>query len=171
MLPWKLFDKVKVFKQQLAELQQAHVVTETILEKTHTALAESKDRVQHIRKQLHLEHQKIDQLTCMLNSALKDQIEVYCHLGVEKQIPLKSHLKSKSHHLELLKKLSAHHSTHLQGESVAHASAKSPSPFLHLNDLFILLVLLSRKKKALMSLILLVPLSTDMVQTNVAITM
>jgi hypothetical protein len=50
-------------------------------------------------------------------------------------------------------------------------SAKSPSPFLHLNDLFILLVLLSRKKKALMSLILLVPLFADVVQTNVAIKM
>jgi hypothetical protein len=51
------------------------------------------------------------------------------------------------------------------------SSAKSPSPFLHLNDLFILLVSLIRKKKALMSLILLVPLSTDVVQINVAIKM
>lgn len=61
-----------------------------------------------------------DQLTCMLDPALKDQIEVYRRLGVEKRIPLKSHLKSKSHRLELLKKLSVRHSARLRGDSVAH---------------------------------------------------
>jgi hypothetical protein len=56
----------------------------------------------------------------MLDPALKDQIEVYRRLGVEKQIPLKSHLKSKLHCLKLLKKLSVCHSTRLRGDSVAH---------------------------------------------------
>jgi hypothetical protein len=54
-----------------------------------------------------------NQLVCLLDTALKDQIEVYHRLGAEKYIPLKSHLKSKSQCLELLKKLSAHHSAHL----------------------------------------------------------
>ncbi|KAG1823925.1 uncharacterized protein BJ212DRAFT_1296443 [Suillus subaureus] len=55
-----------------------------------------------------------NQLVCLLGPALKDQIEVYCCLGAEKHIPLKSHLKSKSQHLELLKKLLGHHSACLQ---------------------------------------------------------
>jgi hypothetical protein len=61
-----------------------------------------------------------NQLARLLDPALKDQIEVYCHLGAEKHIPLKSHLKSKSQHLELLKKLLAHHSASLQGKLVTH---------------------------------------------------
>jgi hypothetical protein len=61
-----------------------------------------------------------NQLTHLLDPALKDQIEVYRRLGVEKHIPLKSQLKSKSQRLELLRKLSARHSARLRGELVTH---------------------------------------------------